>query len=105
MLASRGGRSTVLMGIAAVLSLGLSVGACGDGSASDTFYIAGIPDQNTATLVRRSGALTSYLSEELGVDVKFVPTIDYAATVLAFRRGDVHMAWFGGLTGVQARGE
>ena len=103
MFAPRGGISTALVGVAAVLSVGLSVGACGGGGAGDTFYIAGVPDQNTTALARRSEALTSYLSEELGVDVKFVPTIDYAATVLAFRRGDVHMAWFGGLTGVQAR--
>lgn len=79
--------------------------ACGDaGSSEDNFYVAGIPDQNAATLARRHDALTSYLSRELGVDVKYRPTVSYAATVAAFKRGDVHMTWFGGLTGVQARG-
>ena len=81
---------------------GIVLGACG-GEASPTFYIAGIPDQNAAKLARRYESLTSYLEERLGIDVKFVPTVDYAATVVAFERADVHMAWFGGLTGVQAR--
>ncbi len=46
--------------------------------------------------------LTSYLSEELGVDVKYVPTVSYAAAVTGFEQGDIQLAWFGGLTGVQA---
>ena len=54
-------------------------------------------------LTRRYSGLTDYLSEELGVVVQYLPTTDYSATVTAFARGDVHMAWFGGLTGVQAR--
>jgi len=78
--------------------------ACDDSDGSDgTFYIAGIPDQHATKLARRYKALTAYLSEELGVAVEYVPTIDYAATVVGFKRGDIHMAWFGGLTGVQAR--
>ena len=78
--------------------------ACGaDDGSTKTFFIAGIPDQNASRLARRYEALTSYLSEALGVDVRYVPTVDYAATVTAFRRNDIQMAWFGGLTGVQAR--
>ena len=76
--------------------------ACG-GEEAETFHIAGIPDQNATKLARRYQALTSYLSEELGVPVEYVPTVNYAATVEAFKRGDIQMAWFGGLTGVQAR--
>jgi phosphonate transport system substrate-binding protein len=45
----------------------------------------------------------SYLSEELGVPVEYIPVTDYAASVTAFRVGDLDMVWFGGLTGVQAR--
>jgi phosphonate transport system substrate-binding protein len=37
--------------------------------------------------------------------VEYVPSTDYAALVTAFKRGEVHLAWFGGLTGVQARNE
>jgi hypothetical protein len=35
--------------------------------------------------------------------VRYVPLTDYAALVTAYRRGDLVMIFFGGLTGVQAR--
>ena len=84
-----------------VVGGGLSFGCFS--SEEDIFYVAGIPDQNVGELTRQYDRFTEKLGEELGVTVKYVPTIDYAATVLAFARGDVHLAWFGGLTGVQAR--
>ena len=52
---------------------------------------------------RRFGLVTDYLGEELGVKVEYVPSVNYAALVTAFEKGDVHLAWFGALTGVQAR--
>ena len=77
--------------------------ACGDDGGKDSLRIAGIPDQNAADLARKYGALTDYLSEKLGVEVEYVPTVDYAATVTAFKQDDVQLAWFGGLTGAVAR--
>ena len=78
--------------------------ACSSGDEpKEPFVIAGIPDQNVSDLTRRYSGLTEYLSDELEVVVEYLPTTDYAATVTAFSRGDVQMAWFGGLTGVQAR--
>ena len=47
--------------------------------------------------------LQSNLSEKTGMKVEFVPSVDYAAFVTAFQRGEIHLAWFGGLTSVQAR--
>ncbi len=85
------------------LILCFAVVSCGAEEATPVLKIAGIPDQNSSTIARRYDVLTSYLSSELGVDVKFVPTVDYAATVIGFKQGEIHMAWFGGLTGVQAR--
>jgi phosphonate transport system substrate-binding protein len=85
------------------LILCFAVVACSAEEATPVLKIAGIPDQNSSTIARRYDVLTSYLSRELGVDVKFVPTVDYAATVIGFKQGEIHMAWFGGLTGVQAR--
>lgn len=67
-----------------------------------TFNIGAIPDQDVAVLSRLFGEVATYLSEETGLDVRYVPTVDYAALVAGFRRGDIHLAWFGGLTGVQA---
>jgi len=65
-------------------------------------YIGGIPDQNLSVLEERFGAVAEHLSEELGISVEYVPVTEYASLVTAFRNGDVHLAWFGGLTGLQA---
>jgi len=67
------------------------------------FVISAIPDQDPERLNRLYGKLSDYLKSELGVEVVYRPVTDYAAVVNAFRTGDVDMAWFGGLTGVQAR--
>lgn len=68
-----------------------------------TFVISAIPDQDPEKLNRLYGKVSDYLKEQLGVQVVYKPVTDYAAVVNAFRTGDVDMAWFGGLTGVQAR--
>lgn len=78
-----------------------------DSSGSDSgdqpvLYIGGIPDQNVSTIERQFELVAEYLSEETGIDVRYAPATDYAAIVAAFSRGDVQLAWFGGLTGVQA---
>lgn len=67
------------------------------------FAISAIPDQDAALLNRRFGAMAEYLAGETGLEVVYVPMVDYAALVTAFARGDIQLAWFGGLTGVQAR--
>lgn len=74
-------------------------------STSDTepFVIGAIPDQDPELLQRRFGLLSEYLEGELGIPVEYKPVTDYAASVTAFRVGDLDMVWFGGLTGVQAR--
>jgi phosphonate transport system substrate-binding protein len=43
------------------------------------------------------------MSKELGVTVQYAPSVDYAAVVTAFTQGGMQLAFFGGLTGVQAR--
>jgi phosphonate transport system substrate-binding protein len=69
----------------------------------EPFIISAIPDQDPEKLQRRFGLLADYLSAELGIPVEYKPVTDYAASVTAFRVGDLDMVWFGGLTGVQAR--
>ncbi|MEO2076109.1 MAG: putative selenate ABC transporter substrate-binding protein [Bacillus sp. (in: firmicutes)] len=101
-----------LSAIITVLLL-LSLVACGqkEDKASETkketttkevFKIGAIPDQNAADLEKGMTAVADYLSEKTGMKVEFVPSVDYAALVTAFQRGEIHMAWFGGLTSVQA---
>jgi phosphonate transport system substrate-binding protein len=65
--------------------------------------ISAIPDQNPEKLNRLYGQVARQLSKQLGVPVQYVPVIDYAAAVSAFRTGNLDLVWFGGLTGVQAR--
>ena len=97
--------------LAALVSIMMvSVTACGkSGQATSpekekpSFKIGAIPDQNAAELNRNMGEMAKYLSEATGIKVEFVPSVEYAALVTGFERGEIKMAWFGGLTGVQAR--
>ncbi len=68
------------------------------------FVFTAIPDQDETKLQQRFNKVASYLSEKLGVKVKYIPVKSYAAAVTAFRNNQVQLAWFGGLSGVQARG-
>lgn len=70
---------------------------------AETFVFTAIPDQDERHLTERFGKIADYLSEKLGVDVKYLPVKSYPAAVSAFRNDQVQLAWFGGLTGVQAR--
>jgi len=65
--------------------------------------VGGIPDQDASRLVRRYDGFAEYLSQKLGVKVEYIPSADYAAVVTAFSQGNLDLAFFGGLTGVQAR--
>jgi phosphonate transport system substrate-binding protein len=69
----------------------------------ETFNIGMIPDQNVSDLNRSMDDFAALLSEKTDLNVKFIPSVDYAALVTAFERGEIQLAWFGGLTGVQAR--
>jgi phosphonate transport system substrate-binding protein len=62
-----------------------------------------IPDTNQEELKAKYDPISVYLSEKLGVECKYEPVADYTASVEAFKTGDIQLAWFGGLTGVQAR--
>ena len=62
-----------------------------------------IPDQDTTRLQTRFGKIADYLSEKLGIAVKYIPVKSYSASVQAFKNNEVQLAWFGGLSGVQAR--
>ena len=80
-----------------------ALGACGEAPGAPVLKVGGIPDQDASRLARRYQGFADYLSRELGVPVQYVPSVDYAAVVTAFTQGDLQLAFFGGLTGVQAR--
>lgn len=94
--------------IASLLLLSFLLASCASAAApaaesTKPFVIGAIPDQNPEVLQRLYGKVADYLEAELGVPVEYKPVTDYAASVTAFRVGDLDMVWFGGLTGVQAR--
>ena len=68
-----------------------------------TFVFTAIPDQDETRLTERFGKVAAYLEQKLGVPVKYVPVKSYPAAVTSFVNGEVQLAWFGGVTGVQAR--
>ena len=93
-------KKMIVLGVLAALL----VAGCG-GKADDqpVLRFTAIPDQNTTELQQRFAPFAEYLAQELGVAVEYVPARDYQASVEMFRNGDILLAWFGGLTGVQAR--
>lgn len=72
-------------------------------ASAETFVFTAIPDEDETKLVERFRGVADYLSSELNVDVRYIPVKSYAAAVSAFRNNQVQLAWFGGLSGVQAR--
>lgn len=70
---------------------------------AQTFQFTAIPDEDTARLEARFAKVANYLQGKLGVPVRYVPVKSYPASVAAFKNNQVQLAWFGGLSGVQAR--
>ncbi len=87
---------TVLTALLVSTSISLS-------AVAETFTFTAIPDQDESRLQERFGKVAAYLEKALGVEVKYIPVKSYAAAVTAFRNNQVQLAWFGGLSGVQAR--
>ena len=92
-------------GLSLLLPALVACGGNGTGTSGNApvLKVGGIPDQNAARLARRYEGFAEYLSQELGVSVEYVPSVDYAAVVTAFGQNHLQLAFFGGLTGVQAR--
>ena len=88
--------------LALVFSFSALVG-CVAGNSNEILYIGGIPDQNKSDLDNAMNELVSILADATGLDVRYREVMDYAAVVSGFSRGEIHLAWFGGLTGVQGR--
>lgn len=99
-------KSPVFAGLLAGLGLTVALSGCSGSSpdgATSPLRIGAIPDQNPEKLNRLYSTLSDELSDQLDVEVKYVPVSNYAAAVSAFRSGSLDLVWFGGLTGVQAR--
>lgn len=78
-------------------------GAGGSGASTAVLRISAIPDQDPEQLYRLYGLVADAVADATGLEVSYEAVTDYTAVVRAFEVGDIHLAWMGGLTGVQAR--
>ncbi|MHC4666835.1 MAG: putative selenate ABC transporter substrate-binding protein [Planctomycetota bacterium] len=96
-----------ILGWVVVLGLagcdGEMAGSPAAGATAEVLYFSAIPDQNSTELAEKFGRIADYLSRTLDVPVRYRPASDYGASVEMFKSGDIQLAWFGGLTGCQAR--
>ena len=88
--------------LAAIVS-GCSGGTEPQEASVPALRFSAIPDQNTTRLKQKFDPIGVHLAQELGVPVEYIPATDYTAAVEMFKGDDIQLAWFGGLTGVQAR--
>jgi phosphonate transport system substrate-binding protein len=91
--------------IASVVSL-LVIGCSGQEADEDLpplLKIGVLPDESQEKLIERYEPLRRYLSETLGLPCELVFYKNYDAVVESFGAGSVDLAYFGGLTFVQAK--
>ena len=87
-----------------ITALAVVLAGCGGGSASEeTLRVGLIPNQNPEEVEAQYQPLEDYLAEEIGREVEVSVPATYNAVVEALVSGELDMAYFGGLTYVQAR--
>ncbi len=97
--------------VAVVFALLLVVAAgCGgaseegsDAQAQEPLRVGLVPNQNPEKVQAEYEPLGDYLSKELGTEVELSVPASYNAVVEAMASGELDLAYFGGLTYVQAR--
>lgn len=93
-------------GLASLIAGAIALGSCTKKEETEqVLRFSAIPDQDTTAQAERYAPAVKWLSKELGIKVEFVPSSDYAASVDQFGTGDIQLAWFGGVSGVQARND
>lgn len=99
-------------GLASIVASAVVFSSCGEkkeenqssgNNADKVLRFSAIPDQDTTAQAERYAPAAKWLAKELGIKVEFVPSAKYADSVDKFETGDIQLAWFGGVTGVQAR--
>jgi len=84
-----------------VLLLGMAWASV-DAQTLKELRLSAIPDENPQEMLRIYAPFAEYLSNEIGIPVKFTPVVEYAATVEGLAANRLEMVWYGGLTSVQA---
>ncbi len=89
-----------LQSLSAVLCLAVASPALADEA---VLRVSAIPDEAPTELQRKFKPLGEYLGKAIGMEVRFQPVTDYAATVEGLAGGHLDLVWYGGFTLVQAR--
>jgi phosphonate transport system substrate-binding protein len=100
--------STLVLVVVAVIALvGCGGGSGGEGggsaSADEPLRVGLIPNENPEEVEAQYQPLEEYLKKELGGEVELSVPTTYNAVVEAMVSGELDLAYFGGLTYVQAR--
>lgn len=82
----------------------LALGSCESDvrDAPESLVVSVLPDQSSAELLARFAPLVEYLQATTGQAMTLVLKDNYAELLQAFIDGEVHMAFFGGVTFVHA---
>ncbi len=101
---------TVIMGVAVLLValVGCGGGSSGEGQAPaeeepEVLRVGVVPNQNPESVEANYEPFSEYLSEQIGREVELTVPVSYGAVVEAMVNDELDLAYFGGLTYVQAR--
>ncbi|MBT8044979.1 MAG: putative selenate ABC transporter substrate-binding protein [Verrucomicrobiae bacterium] len=97
-------QSAKVITMASILAGAIALSSCGKKEETEqVLRFSAIPDENTTAQAEQYAPVAKWMSEKLGVKVEFVPSASYSDSVDKFSTGDIQLAWFGGVSGVQAR--
>lgn len=71
-------------------------------TAAGPIVVAVLPDQSKDALLSRHAPLMDYLEKSTSLDIELLIPFDYADLLEQFDAGRIDLAWFGGLTFIQA---
>ena len=71
---------------------------------ADTLNFGAVPHRGSSHDKLLYGEVAQALSDALGIEVRFVPVENYQQAIRKFATNEIQLGWFGGLTGVLARG-
>ncbi|MGB3681533.1 MAG: phosphate/phosphite/phosphonate ABC transporter substrate-binding protein [Rubrobacteraceae bacterium] len=89
--------------VLSVAVLAVALAGCGGSSSGEALRVGLIPNQNPEEVEAQYQPLEDYLAGEIGREVEVSVPATYNAVVEALVSGELDMAYFGGLTYVQAR--
>lgn len=92
----------LLVFLACASLFGCSRDSAGPVPATGPIVVAVLPDQSKEALLSRHTPLLDYFEDSTSLDVELLIPLDYADLLDQFDAGRIDLAWFGGLTFVQA---